>query len=184
MSEIPIPVLASSPMDIDHKPDQSVNVKSGLTNNQDSVKITIILPTNAYFMSGVRDFTKTIVMNMTGFPEQWAYRFQSVVDELINNAIEFGSAPGQYVKIIFLSNKGKSVEIFVEDTGTGISKKTAAEIQAIVNDRKQIDPARITTIRGRGLTQIVSSWTDKLEFFDNENGGLTAHVVKNLNSDL
>lgn len=147
---------------------------------QAPVKITIILPTNAYFLSGVRDFTKTIVQNITGFSEQWSFRFQSVVDELVNNAIEFGSAPGQNVKITFVSVKGKQIEIYVEDTGTGSSKKTAQEMTKLVEERRQIDPTQITTLRGRGLAQIVASWTDILEYQDNEQGGLTVHAIKRL----
>lgn len=144
----------------------------------ESIKISIMIPTNAYFMSGLRDFTMNVVQNMTGFSEQWAFRFQSVVDELVNNAIEFGSAPGEEVKITFVSNQGKSIEIFVEDKGTGSSKKTAQEMAAHVEKHKQINPATLTSIRGRGLAQIVANWTDVLEFKDNPNGGLTVHVVK------
>jgi len=142
------------------------------------IKISIIIPTSAYFMSGLRDFTMNIVRNMTGFSEQWAFRFQSVVDELVNNAIEFGSAPGTDVKITFLSQKGKNIEIFVEDTGTGPNKKTAMEMASYVEERKYMDPTKITTIRGRGLSQIVANWTDLLEFKNNPNGGLTVHVAK------
>jgi hypothetical protein len=47
-----------------------------------------------------------------------------------------------------------------------------------VEDRKAVDPTKITTIRGRGLPQIVANWTDVLEFQDNPNGGLTVHVAK------
>lgn len=150
------------------------------TPSEEPVKITITIPTNAYFMSGLRDFTMNIVRNMTGFSEQWAFRFQSVVDELVNNAIEFGSTPGKDVEITFVSTKGKSIEIFVSDTGTGPSKKTAQEMMKFVDDRKNIDPTQITSIRGRGLTQIVSNWTDSIQFKDNEKGGLTVHVIKHL----
>jgi len=109
---------------------------------QTPIKISVTLPTNAYFMSGIRDFTMTVVRNMTGFSEQWAFRFQAVVDELTNNAIEFGSSPGQDVKITFISIEGKSIEVFVEDTGTGENKKTAAEMTAYVDKNRGIDPAR------------------------------------------
>ncbi len=170
-----------SGLDPNHPQEHSVLSKTNaILNEEVPVKITIILPTNAYFMSGVRDFTKTVVMNMTGFSEKWAFRFQSVVDELTNNAIEFGSAPGEYIKVTFVSVKGKSIEVFVEDSGTGASKKTAAEMSRLVAERRQTDPTRITTIRGRGLAQIVSHWTDQLEFLDNAAGGLTVHVVKQL----
>lgn len=165
----------------DHPVEESVaNKTNASVTAEEPIKIGIIIPTNAYFMSGLRDFTMNIVRNMTGFSEQWAFRFQSVVDELVNNAIEFGSAPGKDVKITFLSQKGKSIEIFVEDTGTGSSKKKAEELTALVEERKNMDPTQITSIRGRGLAQIVSNWTDILEFKDNEGGGLIVHVVKHL----
>lgn len=165
-------------VDADHPTEQSVAAKSKASED-DAVKISVIIPTNAYFMSGLRDFTMNIVRNMTGFSEQWAFRFQSVVDELVNNAIEFGSAPGQDVMITFLSRKGKSIEIFAKDSGTGPSQKTADEMTRMIEDRKNMDPSKITSIRGRGLAQIVANWTDVLEFKDNEEGkGLTVHVVK------
>jgi anti-sigma regulatory factor (Ser/Thr protein kinase) len=157
--------------------DASVEAKSKAVLNK-PIKISIIIPTSAYFMSGLRDFTMNVVRNMTGFSEQWAFRFQSVVDELVNNAIEFGSAPGTDVKITFLSSKGKSIEIFVEDTGTGLKKKTAMEMTSYIEEHKFMDPTKITSIRGRGLSQIVANWTDVLEFKDNTVGGLTIHVVK------
>ncbi len=165
--------------DANHPEEHSVATKSEAS-NEAPVKITLILPTNAYFLSGVRDFTKQIVENITGFSEQWAFRFQSVVDELVNNAIEFGSAPGKDVKITFVSDKGKQIDIFVEDTGTGPNKKSAKEMMELVESRKSINPLEITTLRGRGLAQIVASWTDLLEYSDNEQGGLTAHIVKRL----
>lgn len=168
-------------VDADHPEEHSVATKSK-ANTDEPVKITIVIPTMAYFMSGIRDFTKNVVRNMTGFSEQWAFRFQSVVDELVNNAIEFGSASGKDVKITFVSKKGKSIEIFVEDTGTGPkeTKKTAQEMTRYVEEQKLIEPTQITTIRGRGLAQIVANWTDVLEFKDNKEGGLTVHVVKYL----
>lgn len=142
------------------------------------VKITIIIPTDAYFMSGLRDFTMNVVQNMTGFSEQWAFRFQSVVDELVNNAIEFGSAEGEEIKITFVSVENERIEIFVEDKGTGASKKTSQQMTQLVEERRRMDPASITTIRGRGLSQIVANWTDQMEFIDNDHGGLTVHITK------
>jgi hypothetical protein len=84
------------------------------------------------------------------------------------------------VTISFISREGKSIEIFVKDTGTGTSKKTAQEMTAFVEEGKNIDPTKMTSLRGRGLAQIVANWTDVLEFKDNPEGGLTAHVVKYL----
>ncbi len=172
-------VTKANPTQAETASKQSVAQKSE-KNMDEAVKISIIIPTNAYFMSGLRDFTMNIVRNMTGFSEQWAFRFQSVVDELVNNAIEFGSATGKDVTITFVSRKGKSIEIFVADTGTGPTKKTAQEMTATVEQGKHIDPTKMTSLRGRGLAQIVANWTDVLEFKDNPEGGLTIHVVKYL----
>jgi len=156
-----------------------LNKSNNKVSQEAPLKITIILPTNAYFMAGIRDFTMTVTQNMTGFSQQWAFRFQSVVDELTNNAIEFGSAAGENITITFVSVKNKYIEVFVSDTGTGSSKMSAADMTQYLKTHKNIDPTTITTIRGRGLSQIVASWADKVEFTDNEKGGLTAHVVKN-----
>lgn len=173
-------VTTSPANDTAHPEGQSVLSKSNSTNNQEKpLKITIILPTNAYFMAGIRDFTMTVTQNMTGFSQQWAYRFQSVVDELSNNAIEFGSAVGENITVTFVSVKNKYIEVFVSDTGTGSSKMSAADMMQYIESHKNIDPTTITSIRGRGLSQIVASWADKVEFTDNEQGGLTAHVTKN-----
>ncbi len=166
-----------------HPAEQSVATKSNDPVSQEiPLKITIILPTNAYFMAGIRDFTMTVTQNMTGFSQQWAYRFQSVVDELTNNAIEFGSAVGENITITFVSVKNKYIEVYVKDTGTGIKKMSAADMTQYLESHKNIDPTTITTIRGRGLSQIVANWADSVEFTDNKDGGLTAHVVKNFDA--
>ena len=116
---------------------------SSIKNDQKKpVKVSIIIPTDAYFVSGIRDFTMTIVRNMTGFSKQWAYRFQSAVDELTNNAIEYGSAPGKDIKVTFVSLKGERIEVYVSDTGTGPSKKTATEMMKLIKERKKINPVR------------------------------------------
>jgi len=143
------------------------------------IRITITLPTNAYFISGIRDFTLGLIRNMTEFSEQWAFRFQSVVDELCNNAIEHGSAPGKDIKITFINNPHESIEIIVEDTGTGKVKLSAKELQAIVNERRNPGYVHIG-IRGRGLSKIVAEWTDELVFTDLPGGGIQARIKKYL----
>lgn len=136
--------------------------------------ITITLPTDTYFMSGIRDFTLTMARNLTGMNDQWAYRFQSVIDELCNNAIEHGSAPGQLITIIFRSVQGKSIDVIVEDTGTGKTTVTAKDLDARIEAAKKAasQPLQNLGLRGRGLSQIVSNWTTELHFEDRPGGGL------------
>lgn len=141
------------------------------------VKIEILLPTNAYFMSGIRDFTLTLIKNTTEFGEKWAYRMQSVVDELCNNAIEHGSEPGKDVKIIFKVIGKKEIVVLVEDSGTGPSKMKAEEIEKLVAERRESTEPQVS-IRGRGLAKIVHEWTDELKFEDMEEGGIRVIAKK------
>ena len=145
------------------------------------IVITITLPTNAYFLSGIRDFTLGLIKNMTEFSEQWAFRFQSVVDELCNNAIEHGSTPGQDIKITFISTPHDSIEIVVEDTGTGPNKISAVDLKKLVEDRRKPDYV-YKGIRGRGLSKIVAEWTDEMEYTDTVKGGMQVRVKKFLNN--
>lgn len=148
-----------------------------IPNQPEKTKITITLPTSAYFMSGIRDFTLTMIKNTTNFPEKWAFRFQSVVDELCNNAIEYGSAPGKDIDIIFTYVKDDYLEITVNDTGTGKTKTTAALLEKLYFDRKA-PGYQFTGIRGRGLVKIVGEWSDEIKFVDRPEGGIAVTVKK------
>ena len=142
-------------------------------------KITITLPTGAYFISGIRDFTLNMVKNTTNFEERWAYRFQSVIDELCNNAIEYGSAKDSEIKVTFIYKLDDYLKISVEDTGTGKNKINAAALQKLYTERRT--PGYIFTgIRGRGLVKIVGEWSDELKFEDRSEGGLKISIVKYL----
>lgn len=145
----------------------------------EKTKITITLPTNAYFMSGIRDFTLTLIKNTTNFPEKWAFRFQSVVDELCNNAIEYGSSAGSEIRITFIYVKDDYLEILVEDTGTGKNKINAKGLEKLFQERREPSYA-FTGIRGRGLVKIVGEWTDEIHFTDRPEGGIAVTVKKYL----
>jgi len=144
------------------------------------IEIKIELPTNAYFMSGIRDFTLSIIRNMTDFSEQWSYRFQSVVDELCNNAIEHGSNKDDHIYITFTAFPNQAIQISVADNGSNPESKNAEEILAQIKENKSKDASQLG-IRGRGLAYIVSEWTDKFTIKDRENGGVEITVIKNLN---
>jgi len=147
---------------------------------QKPIEIKIELPTNAYFMSGVRDFTLSMIRNMTDFSEQWSYRFQSVVDELCNNAIEHGSSKDDHIYISFTTFPNQSIQISVADNGSNPESKTAAEIEKIILENKGKEMGELG-IRGRGLAFIVSEWTDELKIEDRPNGGVNITVSKRLN---
>lgn len=164
------------------KPSKGRSMNTQEQIQKEPVKISITFPTNAYFMSGIRDFTLSMIRNMTQFSEQWAYRFQTVVDELCNNAIEYGSAPLSEIKLIFQYYPTQALEITVEDTGTGKSKLKAVDMQHLITERLKPN-FPFMEIRGRGLAKIVAAWTDELEFTDIQGGGLRIRVKKNLNKE-
>ena len=146
---------------------------------QKPIEIKIELPTNAYFMSGIRDFTLAMIKNMTDFSEQWAFRFQSVVDELCNNAIEHGSSKDDKIYITFVTKPDQEIEIRVEDNGTAETKLTAAQVIEKMEENKKKQLTELG-IRGRGLAFIVNQWTDELKIQDKPNGGLIISVTKKL----
>lgn len=147
-----------------------------------ATRISILIPTHAYFLSGIRDFTMTFVKNVTNLSEQWAHRFQSIIDELCNNAIEYGSSEGQDIKVT-LSYEIDALTIIVEDTGTGKSKEKAVEILAKLEERRK--PGYVFTgIRGRGLAGIIAGWTDTQAFEDIEDGGIRVKVTKKIDTTV
>jgi anti-sigma regulatory factor (Ser/Thr protein kinase) len=146
-------------------------------------EIYIQIPTQAYFLSGIRDFVVNLTKNLTGFSTQWAFRFQAVIDELCNNAIEHGSAAGEFIKITMISDKKKSLEIWVEDTGTGKEKMTAEQLTALYQERRQVMTAQYLGFRGRGLPKIVGEWTDEMIFEDLPTGGIRVKVKKYLRKE-
>lgn len=156
---------------------EKTNINTKISEIPEKTRITITLPTSAYFMSGIRDFTLNLVKNTTNFPEKWAFRFQSVIDELCNNAIEYGSAPGSEIRVTFIHEKDQYLEIHVEDTGTGKNKIKAEELNKLMEERKA--PGYVFTgIRGRGLVKIVGEWTDEIKFEDRPEGGIKVTVKK------
>ncbi|QQR54967.1 ATP-binding protein [Candidatus Peregrinibacteria bacterium] len=146
-------------------------------------EIRIAIPTQAYFLSGIRDFVVNLTKNLTGFSSQWAYRFQAGVDELCNNAIEHGSKAGEFIKITLISTKNKSLEVIVEDTGTGKDKITAEQLTALLQERRQMMGTQYLGFRGRGLPKIVGEWTDELIFENTAEGGIRVKVKKYLRKE-
>lgn len=145
--------------------------------------IEILIPTQAYFLSGIRDFILNLTKNMTGFSERWAFRFQAVVDELCNNAIEHGSAAGQKIKVTIVSAPNKYLEVIVEDTGSGKDKMTPEQMTALFKERQQVVTDQYLGFRGRGLPKIVGEWTDEVTFEQSAMGGLKIKIKKYLRKE-
>ncbi|MBI2453457.1 ATP-binding protein [Candidatus Peregrinibacteria bacterium] len=148
------------------------------------IEISIILPTNAYFLSGIRDFTLTLAKNLSGFSDQWAYRCQAVIDELCNNAIEHGSQSDDTIKITFLSLPSDYIEFQVEDHGSGKNSLNAKQMNDMIDEKIRSGVSATNVgFRGRGLSHIVAKWTDELEFIDLSPHGLKVRARKYLKNN-
>ncbi|MDP2690971.1 MAG: ATP-binding protein [Candidatus Gracilibacteria bacterium] len=107
---------------------------------------------------------------LQGFSEHQAEQLRSVVDELCNNAIEFGSQPTSEV-ILELHVNENAVKIACHDQGHG-NKLKAEDILSQLN--KTPDP---NDKRGRGVRVIVKSFVDELSVSDNPHGGITVTAI-------
>jgi anti-sigma regulatory factor (Ser/Thr protein kinase) len=143
--------------------------------------ISIYLPTDLYFNSGIRDFAANFVRNMTDLSEKWAYRFQTIVDELCNNAIEHGSKAGDTIHVSFTFSSCDII-VVVEDNGSGESATNAAALAKRLEELRvqNANPLANLSLRGRGIVKIVESWTDSIHYEDRPQGGLKVTVKKGI----
>lgn len=114
--------------------------------------IAVAMLSNMEFSPRIRELVLSIIRNNTGFSSRWACRLQSVIDELVNNAIEHGSDGKSLVTLtIFLSTDG-SLEFTIADTGTGTKKTTAEALTEKMRKNYELmkeNPLSNTTVRGR-----------------------------------
>ncbi len=108
-----------------------------------------------------------------------------VVDELNNNAIEYGSRIWDINKlkiIIKEKNNWVYINIEVEDSWTWKKTKTAYEMEQISNEKISRWFNWYNSIRWRGLFMIIINLVDKLYFKDSKNGWLIVWIEKLLSS--
>lgn len=149
--------------------------------------ISISMLSSMEFSPRIRELVLSVIRNNTSFSSRWACRLQSVIDELVNNAIEHGSDGNSLVTItIFLSTVDGSLEVTIADMGTGKKKTTAAILTKKMRENYEImkiNPLLNTSVRGRWLAQIVLNWSDVFDIQDNNQGGLTTKITKYLTPD-
>lgn len=131
----------------------------------------------------LREITDTLCKNFGMIPK-WRTRVVLILDELHNNAIEYGSRTGDINTFFFQLTKeekgGLRLEASVTDSGFGPKAKKAAEMEQIRKVHENEDFSHHSSIRGRGLFLIISQLVDALLFDDATQGGLRVTVVKRL----
>lgn len=130
----------------------------------------------------LRDITDAICLEV-GMTSKWKTRMVLIVDEMNNNAIEYGSQNGDinelYIYIEELENILK-VHIFVQDAGTWEHSKSAVEMEELRKQRVSKWFSDHNSIRGRWLFMIISNLVDTLYFGDSDSGWLKVGVMKDL----
>lgn len=132
-------------------------------------------------LSIIRQLVGDILSNKTELSDKWVSRIRIVVDELCSNAIEHGIQDEDGHLIINFYEEDSEIKISVETiTKKGCVELNAGKINELLENRKKEIAANgaYMQARGRGLTQIVSAWTDSLEFYDLNNGGIGVRFIK------
>lgn len=114
---------------------------------------------------------------------KWRTRMVLIVDELNNNAIEYGSQSWDinYLDMCVKHDAWKILlSVAVTDSGTWDTAKTAKQMQMLQAEHEHKDFKAHHSIRGRGLFLIISRLVDTLSFEDDINGGLIVRVEKSL----
>lgn len=131
----------------------------------------------------LREITDMLCKNFGMIPK-WRTRIVLILDELHNNAIEYGSSTGDINTFLFrLERKTNNIfrlEASVIDSGFGPKAKKAFQMEQIRKEHENEDFSHHSSIRGRGLFLIISQLVDALIFDDVPDRGLKVTVVKDL----
>lgn len=115
---------------------------------------------------------------------KWRTRLVLIIDELNNNAIEYGSKKWDinYLSLKLSRKKEWNLDIYasVRDTWNWPHAKKADEMEKLRESHRSKDFKLHHSIRGRGLFLIISQLVDELTFMDAENGWLIVEIRKSL----
>ncbi len=142
-----------------------------------SEQIRIVIPSDLRFSNTIRNFVGDL-LKVLDVQELWVNRMILVMDELFMNAVKYGSSGIQdnvYVTVDLLENE---VVFYIEDMGTGIKKVDPEDLHQIIGVNRD-DPSLAKT-SGRGLSMIVSNWTNGYNIEKSEKGGIKITVRKQL----
>ena len=108
-----------------------------------------------------------------GFSKKDAYRIETIVDELCNNAIEHGSMDVKSKTTLKCSFDKHKLDLTIIDSGN--PHFDASHVERL-SEKVRLDTSVSSATRGRGLP-IVSMLADKVTF-SVQDGGTAVHVQK------
>ena len=130
----------------------------------------------------LRDFIE-IICTKLWFEHRDVARFILLVDELNNNAIEYGTLKWYKNKLRIKTswdNNSVDVNIEVEDFWNWEKHKTALDMETLRAHQLKLWYWHHESIRWRGLFMITVKSVDRLYFKDSKNWGLIVWIKKNV----
>ncbi len=148
-------------------------------------KIKIEFPSEFTFVRGIRVCISGIAYNF-GFSDREVYQIETIVDEVCNNAIEYGGAKDKrtlknkdVIKVECNFKIGKLELVVTDKGGQGFNLKEILERNRRLAGDSLI--ANNLDKRGRGLV-IVQRFVDELDI-DTSKDGTAVKVVKRVGRD-
>jgi len=165
-----------------HTLPEDLNKEDFISNLLNNKEIDIEFIYNSDFKNAkiLRDFIE-IICNKLGFPHKDVSRFILIVDELNNNAIEYGTLDWYNNKLRIRTkwdNKVVDINIEVEDFGNWKKHKKALDMETMRAHQLKLWYGNHESIRWRGLFMITVKSVDRLYFKDTDNWGLIVWIKK------
>lgn len=150
--------------------------------NDNSLDITFHYKSNFLNTKYLRDYLVSL-LDVFQIENIWKNRFVLIIDELNNNAIEYGSHENDINSMhIIITQSENNLDITMEvcDSGKWEKHKTAQEMEDLRTQRLETWFDNHKSIRGRGLFLIITKLVDKLYFEDSAWNGLIVGIHKKL----
>jgi len=143
-------------------------------------QIQIVVPADLRFSNSVRNFVADLlqVINVT---ENWINRLILVIDELFMNAVKYGSGSATDNVFFTIDFEDQEIIFIIEDMGTGSGKIDPEQLEKIILNSKE--DTSLAKTSGRGLSMIVSNWTNGFHVETKYARGIKVIARKNL-SDI
>jgi anti-anti-sigma factor len=139
--------------------------------------VQITITANLNYSSMIRHVAGEVFENAK-FSKPWCGRLKLVVDELFMNAVKYGSTQDKSLIYITFEFDQNAVSFTIEDDGTGPKAKSAAELQAVIQQNEANKD--LTRTSGRGLALIAKMWTDGMQVAQSTYGGIGIGFTKKL----
>ena len=127
-----------------------------------------------------------IIWKLTSLNNICKNRLILIIDELVNNAIEYWSKEWETNKLRIIIKKKKGLVYFnieIEDTGNWKKHHTAEEMEQIREKKLNIWFDWYNSIRWRWLFMIITNLVEKLYFKDTKSWWLIVWVEKTIIND-